>query len=194
MKEDEQLSVVGRDRDRHRSRSARRIRAEAAHSRLGPEGQAKLTVNGEPVDVAANIERRLRRHPPHLVEGRHGRARSAHAGGAHLRQPQRQDGLGRVALKRGPFIYCAEQADNAVPVPRVRLPRNAAVEAVEKRDLFDGIVTLVASARAARADDWDGHLYRPAPPLDDPAKWTAIPYFLWNNREPGSMAVWIPEE
>jgi len=101
--------------------------------------------------------------------------------------------IGRVCLKRGPFVYCAEQADNAVPVPRVRLPRNAGVEAVEKRDLFDGVVTLVASGRAARVDDWDDHLYRPDPPLDEPAKWTAIPYFLWNNREPGSMVVWIPE-
>ena len=64
---------------------------------------------------------------------------------------------------------------------------------VEERDLFDGIVTLVASGRAARVDDWDGQLYRPDPPLDEPAKWTAIPYFLWNNREPGSMVVWIPE-
>ena len=36
--------------------------------------------------------------------------------------------IGRVCLKRGPFVYCAEQADNAVPVPRVRLPRNAGVE------------------------------------------------------------------
>jgi len=101
--------------------------------------------------------------------------------------------IGRVCLKRGPFVYCAEQADNTVPVPRVRLPRNAGVEAVEKGDLFDGVVTLVASGRAARIDDWDDHLYRPDPPLDEPAKWTAIPYFLWNNREPGSMMVWIPE-
>ncbi len=160
----------------------------------GWAGLATLKVNGETVDVGANSK-----------DGYVAIRRTWSKGDAVAldlpmpveriyAHPNVRMDIGRVCLKRGPFVYCAEQADNAVPVPRVRLPRNAAVEAVEKRDLFDGIVTLVASARAARADDWDGHLYRPAPPLDDPAKWTAIPYFLWNNREPGSMAVWIPEE
>ena len=154
---------------------------------------AMLKVNGETVDVGANIKDgyvTIRRtwskgdvvalDLPMPVERIY----------AH---PNVTMDIGRVCLKRGPFVYCAEQADNAVPVPRVRLPRNAGVETVEQRDLFDGIVTLVASGRAASVDDWDGHLYRPDPPLDEPAKWTAIPYFLWNNREPGSMVVWIPE-
>jgi len=32
-----------------------------------------------------------------------------------------------------------------------------------------------------------------APAAEAPAKMTAVPYYLWNNRGPGRMMVWIPE-
>ena len=40
---------------------------------------------------------------------------------------------------------------------------------------------------------WDGDLYRDTPPKAAPATLTAIPYYLWANREPGAMAVWLRE-
>ncbi len=39
-----------------------------------------------------------------------------------------------------------------------------------------------------------GALYRPSPPSEEPATWIAVPYYLWNSREPGKMLVWIPED
>jgi len=101
--------------------------------------------------------------------------------------------IGRVALKRGPLVYCAEQVDNPVAVPRLRLPRAARVATEQRTDLFDGVVTLVVDGRAAE-DGRDGDLYRFAPPESQPATWTALPYYLWNNRAAGPMAVWIPED
>lgn len=102
--------------------------------------------------------------------------------------------IGRTTLKRGPLVYCAEQVDNPkVPVGRIRLPREAKVNARERADLFGGIVTLVAEGKAASAADWKDELYRSEPPTEDGAMWTAMPYYLWNNREPGTMLVWIPE-
>jgi DUF1680 family protein len=101
---------------------------------------------------------------------------------------------GRAAIKRGPLVYCVEQADNPkTPVERIRLPRDAEVEARERPDLFGGIVAVVANGKVARADDWNNHLYRAEPPAESPESWTAVPYYLWNNREPGRMLVWIPE-
>jgi DUF1680 family protein len=101
---------------------------------------------------------------------------------------------GRTALKRGPLVYCAEQVDNpTVPVERVRLPRTATVAARQRADLFDGVVTLVADGKAASDDGWTDTLYRSEPPQAADATWTAVPYYLWNNREPGRMLVWIPE-
>jgi uncharacterized protein len=102
--------------------------------------------------------------------------------------------VGRVALKRGPLVYCLEQVDNGkTSVAMFRLPREAALKAVSRSDLFDGIVTVVAGAEATDANAWDGDLYRPSPPEDAPAEFTAVPYYIWNNRGPNPMLVWIPE-
>ncbi len=168
------------------------VRPEASHSRLGRH--ATLKVNGETVDVGANSKDGYVAIRRSVVKRRRGRARPADAGAsASTPIPTSRWTSAVSASSAAPSSIAPSRPTIAVPVPHVRLPRNAGVETVEKRDLFDGVVTLVASGRAARVDDWDGHLYRPDPPLDEPAKWTAIPYFLWNNREPGSMVVWIPE-
>ena len=100
---------------------------------------------------------------------------------------------GRVALKRGPLVYCVEEADNpGGRVQRFRLPREAELEARKAADLFGGIVTIGAAAIAVDEAEFTP-LYRTAPPLEKPATMTALPYFLWANREAGSMMVWVPE-
>ena len=102
--------------------------------------------------------------------------------------------VARVALSRGPVIYCVEEADNpGRPVQRLKLPRHSPLKAETRKDLFDGAVTLSANAMAVRDSDWEGTLYRSLAPLEEHASLTAIPYFLWSNRDRGSMLVWIPE-
>ena len=54
-------------------------------------------------------------------------------------------------------------------------------------------MTLTARGSAASAGDWDGALYRTSPPAAAPATLTAIPYYLWANRAPGPMTVWVRE-
>ena len=100
---------------------------------------------------------------------------------------------GRVALKRGPLVYCIEEADNpGGRVQRLKLPRGSELKASTQADLFDGIVTLSAEARAIDEADWST-LYRTKPPKEGPATMTALPYYLWANRGQGSMVVWVPE-
>ena len=76
---------------------------------------------------------------------------------------------------------------------RLKLPRGAEIKAEQRDDLFDGIVTL--SADAVRLDDggWGDTLYRTRAAAEEPATLTALPYYLWNNREKGSMMVWLAE-
>ena len=58
--------------------------------------------------------------------------------------------VGRVALRRGPLVFCLEQVDNGnVPVGLLRLPRDAKLAAVERPDLFGGIVAIVGDAAVA---------------------------------------------
>jgi DUF1680 family protein len=60
-------------------------------------------------------------------------------------------------------------------------------------ELLDGAVVIRAEAEIAEIRDWGEALYRAAPPSRRPAELTAVPYYLWDNREPGEMLVWIPE-
>ena len=102
--------------------------------------------------------------------------------------------VGRVALRRGPLIYCVEEADNpGQPVQTLELDRAAPIEANERADLFGGVVTLEAPAKRLVPGDGTCALYSTTPPDAKDATLTALPYYLWANREPGSMQVWIAE-
>jgi DUF1680 family protein len=101
--------------------------------------------------------------------------------------------VGRVALKRGPLVYCVEEVDNpGGSVQRLKLPRESELMATTRADLFNGAVTLSARATAIDTSDWRD-LYRTNPPNESEATLTALPYYLWANRSKGSMVVWIPE-
>ena len=78
------------------------------------------------------------------------------------------------------------------PVALARLPRSAKPAAVRRDDLFDGIVTIVAEMDVARPSD-GAPLYQNAPFESAKAEVTAIPYYLWCNRGPNRMVVWLPE-
>lgn len=101
---------------------------------------------------------------------------------------------GRVALQRGPIVFCLEAADNQADVRRVVLPPGAELAERFEPRLLGGVMTIHARGSVAPLDDggWDGPLYRPEPP-GTPADLLAIPYFAWDNREPGAMVVWLPE-
>lgn len=103
---------------------------------------------------------------------------------------------GRVALARGPLVYCVEGADHPhVDVWDLELPDDAPVAAERRPDLLGGVVALVGEAVAAPAGAWDSQLYLPTgqqpPILRQPTPLRAIPYYAWANREPGPMAVWL---
>ncbi|MFJ6673836.1 glycoside hydrolase family 127 protein [Actinosynnema sp. NPDC091369] len=98
---------------------------------------------------------------------------------------------GCVALARGPLVYCVEQADLPADVvlEDVRIDPATAVEPTGLPD-----VPVALTARAAVVPPGDDALYRTdAPgPAATPFHLTAVPYFLWGNRSPGPMRVWIP--
>jgi DUF1680 family protein len=104
---------------------------------------------------------------------------------------------GRIALQRGPLVYCIEQADHpTADVWDVALPDDAEITAEFLPDLLGGVTVLRAEGLASDPTEWDGALY--APYLRHSAMEThlvemvAVPYFAWANREAGPMQVWIP--
>lgn len=102
--------------------------------------------------------------------------------------------LGRVAIRRGPMVYCIEQADNkGLSLEAVKLPRGAEIKANFESDLLNGITILELDAVIVDDADWQRDLYRTVPPAETPTKVKAIPYYSWCNRGSNKMFVWIKE-
>ncbi|RUW45931.1 glycoside hydrolase family 127 protein, partial [Mesorhizobium sp. M8A.F.Ca.ET.021.01.1.1] len=72
--------------------------------------------------------------------------------------PEVRQDAGRVALSRGPLIYCVEATDNDTSLHRLTLPRAAGIEAHDEPDLLGGVVTLAATAQADAGDGWQDGL------------------------------------
>ncbi|HVY19669.1 MAG TPA: beta-L-arabinofuranosidase domain-containing protein [Bauldia sp.] len=100
---------------------------------------------------------------------------------------------GRVALKRGPLVYCFEAVDNP-SLRQMRLPATAPLAAAERDDLLGGITTITAAATVADQATPGGPLYGSERPPTKAVTWTAVPYFAWANREAGAMQVWVNED
>lgn len=99
---------------------------------------------------------------------------------------------GRVALQRGPLVYCLEEVDNGTELNDVALARNARFTARFEKDLLGGVVALHARATRRRPETWaDGTLYRPTPTPRQAVRIKAVPYCAWGNRGPGEMLVWL---
>jgi uncharacterized protein len=105
--------------------------------------------------------------------------------------PRVRHDAGRVALQRGPLVYCLEGCDNGADLDAVVLPRRARITVREAPRLLGGISTLHASGR--REEPFDRNLYRTTPAKLHTVPLTAVPYFAWDNRKPGPMAVWMRE-
>ena len=101
----------------------------------------------------------------------------------------RQDS-GRVALQRGPVVYCLEEVDNFPDLNDFVFHQDQKVQ-IKESSLFGGIVTLDMTGTVTHDDAWNDELYRECYSQRVEAKATAVPYFLWANRGLGEMLVWI---
>ncbi|HEV2320659.1 MAG TPA: glycoside hydrolase family 127 protein, partial [Verrucomicrobiae bacterium] len=94
-----------------------------------------------------------------------------------LANPNVKADAGRVALQRGPIVFCAEWPDNPDgKVLDLTLRDNQALTAQFDAQLLNGVEVI--KGRALNADNQQ-------------QIFTAIPYFAWANRGPGQMAVWL---
>ena len=103
---------------------------------------------------------------------------------------------GRIALQRGPLVYCLEGVDNAVNnLDRIALDpaQVGQFTAVHHPDLLGGVTVLQGVGQVIDDTDWDSHtLYRYSEPTAaKTVAVTAIPYPVWDNRAAGEMRVWF---
>ena len=87
--------------------------------------------------------------------------------------PQVKDDEGRIAIEKGPIVYCAEWPDNPeVKVREVVLNENPKLVVTTKKDKLYGIDEIYIE---------DSNI-------------ALIPYYAWNHRGPGDMIVWMKQQ
>ena len=106
--------------------------------------------------------------------------------------PSVRQNCGRIALQRGPVIYCFEETDNGKNLADLIIAADGKI-AAEYSQEFPGGGAVVLSGTAFRRDpaDWKDRLYRRASTNMIKVPFRAVPYALWNNRKPGEMRVWM---
>jgi DUF1680 family protein len=99
---------------------------------------------------------------------------------------QVKDDAGKVALQRGPLVYCIEWPDvKDGHVVNLLLPDTATLTTAFQPDLLNGVQVLRGEAESLKYADAARTLARETVPF------TAIPYYAWANRGRGEMAVWL---
>ena len=76
---------------------------------------------------------------------------------------------GKIALERGPVVYCIEEKDNGV-LDNVKVSNSAKVGLQYDPDFLNGVTTVY----------YDNLKF--------------IPYYSWGNRGANQMKVWLPEK
>jgi len=102
--------------------------------------------------------------------------------------PHVADDLGKVALQRGPLIYCAEWPDNNGVATDFILPENTQFSTEFRKDLLNGVTVMKSEAIAVVIDGTGLNV------TTVPRPFTAIPYYAWAHRGKGEMMIWFPKK
>ncbi len=101
--------------------------------------------------------------------------------------PEVQADAGRVALTRGPVVYCLEGADNGARLQDIRIGGDMEAQAEYSETVRMPVITARGWKRPAAKGKW---LYRPVQDALEEIKLTFIPYYAFANRGCCDMQVW----
>ncbi len=159
--------------------SGARLRVAGAPAAVAPVPGAYAELRrswrrGDRVELELDMPVRMLESHPHLLEN-----------------------AGRVALARGPVLYCVEGADHpGVDLLDLGIDPGEPPEAAWDADRLGGVVSLRGRGELhGPGGAWNGLLYRPLAAggrrAARPVAVTAVPYFAWANREAGPMQIWL---
>jgi len=115
--------------------------------------------------------------------------------------PKIADDTGRVAVQRGPLIYCLEEVDQPSGTSLSDVALNLSSKSADQfqtkleSNLLGGVVVLQHAGVAYERDSSENALYSRytgKPSKTHKVPLTFIPYYAWANRHPTSMQVWNP--
>lgn len=102
--------------------------------------------------------------------------------------PEVKENAGKIALVRGPIVYCAEWVDNGGSVSNLFLADDAEMSVEHREDFLNGLTVIKGKATAVFGGEGEDSV------LKKEQEFVAIPYYAWAHRGPGEMAVWLPQE
>jgi DUF1680 family protein len=108
--------------------------------------------------------------------------------------PQVRENAGKVAMQRGPIVYCLEQADNGENLHDIMLSSHSEFSIQHHQDLLNGVTVITAQAMQTDTSQVPDQLYVIQSFEKVVKEIKAIPYYAWSNRGEGEMSVWIREE
>jgi DUF1680 family protein len=109
--------------------------------------------------------------------------------------PLVEETMNQVAVKRGPIVYCLESKDlpSDVALASVRMPSDGEWKPRFDAKMLDGVTVLEGTLVSREIGDWNGKLYREFKNAESRRfSCKLIPYFVWSNRGPSEMTVWLP--
>jgi DUF1680 family protein len=101
------------------------------------------------------------------------------------REELKQD-QGRIAIQRGPIVYCVEGADNNGKAWNIIIPENTKFETIDYKVLDENVKAITAEVPVVTVSE-DGTTIK-----TEKKKIIAIPYYTWANRGKNEMQVWLP--
>jgi DUF1680 family protein len=110
--------------------------------------------------------------------------------------PQVRQQAGKVALQRGPLVYCLEEADNGEGLHNLSLPADSTFRVFEGKGLFSHKMLIQAdgiSHCAVETEPQPLWQYDRTPTAPHTQTLTFIPWFSWANRGEGEMRIWVDE-
>ena len=109
--------------------------------------------------------------------------------------PEVREDIGKVAVARGPIVYCLEEVDNGKDLHLCRLDLQTLQVSDIRTEVSEEMghpmtVLKVPGRRLLPAES--GELYHAArPPREQDVTLRMVPYYAWNNRGEGEMSVWV---
>ena len=108
--------------------------------------------------------------------------------------PQVRVDSAKVAVVKGPLVYCVEEADNGENLSSVMVNTDQKIEQTYDDELLEGCSVLHITGKKISEKGWnEGILYQNRKVELEDVKLTLVPYCYWGNRENGEMLVWMKE-
>ncbi|MDO5292392.1 MAG: glycoside hydrolase family 127 protein [bacterium] len=107
--------------------------------------------------------------------------------------PKVSENIGKVAIIRGPMVYCIEELDNGRNLPSIYVDSAQKLKEQYEENLLGGVVTLTFQGEKLKENWKEEELYSERKVLREAVSLKAVPYHVWANRQPGEMLVWIKE-